>query len=195
MAWPTAPAPVPAPAPQPVSAAAPAPQPVPAPVVPAPVVPGGWPATNHQPPQPIVAPAQGQTAVAEPPTLHISVLRMCGTDKDKNFKYRNKLRHAPCEIKIGGTHYANDYSGFTHPLLAKPSKIGTVQWSQKTTLVILKSSDYLPHVRGSTVHIQAYSREDAQSLVNHLRAWYVNGGVQIVEIPRYVDLNEIDGRS
>ncbi|KAL8903039.1 MAG: hypothetical protein Q9207_004196 [Kuettlingeria erythrocarpa] len=174
-AWNNAPS---APANARVSTAAPAPQPVPTPVVP-----GGWPATNHQPSQPIIAPAQGEATVAEPPALHISILRMRGIDKGKHFKYRNKLRHASCDIKIGGLHYVDDYSGFTHPLLAKPSKIGTVQWSQKNALVILKSSDYLPHVRGSTVHIQAYSKEDAQSLVNHLTAWYAKEGVRIVEIP------------
>ncbi|KAI4184027.1 MAG: hypothetical protein LQ346_006197 [Caloplaca aetnensis] len=110
---------------------------------------------------------------------------MCGTDKGKYFKYRNKLRHTPCNIKMGGAHYVDEYSGFTHQLLAKPNKIGTVQWSQNSTLVILKSSDYLPYARGSTLHIQAYGKEDAQSLVSHLSAWYAKGGAQILEIPSH----------
>ncbi|KAL8751373.1 MAG: hypothetical protein Q9184_006090 [Pyrenodesmia sp. 2 TL-2023] len=145
---------------------------------------GAWPASDLQQAQPAVAPVYGQATFPEPPALHISILRMRGTDKGKHFKYRNKRSHAPCDIKIGGSHYVDDYSGFTHPLLAKPNKIGTIQWSQNSTLVILSSVDHVPHTHGNTVHIQAYSKEDAQSLVNHMRVWYANGVTQVIEIPR-----------
>ncbi|KAL8924186.1 MAG: hypothetical protein Q9208_004150 [Pyrenodesmia sp. 3 TL-2023] len=155
--------------------------------VPAPPVPGAWPASNLQQATLAAVPAGGQATVQEPPALHISILRMRGTDKGKHFKYRNKRSHAPCAIKMGGAHYLEDYSGFTHPLLAKPNKIGTVQWSPNSTLMILNSHDYIPHARGNTVHIQAYSKEDVLSLINHLRVWYGNGITQVFEISRYID--------
>ncbi|KAL8924189.1 MAG: hypothetical protein Q9208_004153 [Pyrenodesmia sp. 3 TL-2023] len=117
--------------------------------------------------------------VLEPPILNIFVRRL---DYRKG-SYRHRNGYKPMKVKIGGAN-SDEYSGITHPLLRNPEKIGSVLWNRDSSLIVAHSNDHIRHVRGDTLHIEAYNQENAVAFVRYMRQLAPNGHVQIFEIPQ-----------
>ncbi|KAI4166471.1 MAG: hypothetical protein LQ343_008023 [Gyalolechia ehrenbergii] len=152
-----------------------APNPQAAPALP---IPGAWPAAPTQP-QPTYAPSQQPGFPREPPALYINILSLSSKEK----ACRNSNRHQPLSIKCGGSSHEDTYSGFTHWLLAFPSRIGIVMWSPRSHLIIIQSAGYVPYVAGDMLHMEVYSMQEAGRFVNYLRQWYANGNARVAEVP------------
>lgn len=145
-----------------------------------PPVPGAWPTPSHHHALPVVTPRRESSSLREPPALRISVLRINGRTK----KYRSNLGYAATDLKIGGFHQADKYTGFTHWLLTDPRQVGAVKWSRNSSLAIVQSREHGHN--GDTLHIQTDSKEDVRALADYMSRWYGDGGTQVVEIGRSV---------
>lgn len=88
--------------------------------------------------------------------------------------------YQPLTIKIGGSNHESNYLGYTHWLLASPSRIGTIMHTTRSNLLVVQSVDYIQHVAGDKLHIEASSAQDAGRFVGYMRQWY--GGTVAVGI-------------